>query len=156
MAAPREGHLTAMFHVFAYLKNKHNARLIYDPSYPRIETSDFKNDEDWKAFYGEVKEAIPPNAPPARGRSVMIQIYIDADHAANMCTRRSRTGYVQFVNNAVINWFSKKQVSIETSTSGSEFVALKTSMEANRELRYKLRMMGVPIDGSSYVLCSLL
>jgi hypothetical protein len=26
-------------------------------------------------------------------------------------------------------------------------------MEANRGLRYKLRMMGVPIDGSSYVIC---
>jgi hypothetical protein len=34
MAAPRVGHLNAVFHVFAYLKNKHNARLIYDPSYP--------------------------------------------------------------------------------------------------------------------------
>jgi hypothetical protein len=35
----------------------------------------------------------------------------------------------------------------------SEFVALKTAMEANRGLRYKLRMMGVPIEGSSYVFC---
>jgi hypothetical protein len=34
MAAPKEGHLTAVIYVFAYLKNKHNARLIYDISYP--------------------------------------------------------------------------------------------------------------------------
>jgi hypothetical protein len=27
MAAPREGHLTAVFHVFVYLKSKHNARF---------------------------------------------------------------------------------------------------------------------------------
>jgi hypothetical protein len=47
MAAPREGHLTVVFHVFAYTKNKkHKARLINDPSYPRIETGDFKNDKD--------------------------------------------------------------------------------------------------------------
>jgi hypothetical protein len=64
-----------------------------------------------------------------------------------------RTGYVQFVSNAVVNRFSKKQGSIETSTFGSEIVALMTPMEANRGLRYKLRMMGVPIDGSSYVFC---
>jgi hypothetical protein len=70
-----------------------------------------------------------------------------------MVTRRSRTGYVQFVNNAVVSWFSKKQGSIKTSTFGIEFVALKTAMEANRGLRYKLRKMGVPIDGSSYVFC---
>jgi hypothetical protein len=68
-------------------------------------------------------------------------------------TRRSRTRYVQFVNNAVVNWLSKNQGSIEISRFGSEFVALKTAMEANRVLRYKLRMMGVPIDGSSYVFC---
>jgi hypothetical protein len=104
------------------------------------------NDEDWKAFYGKVKEAIPPNAPPARGRSVTICIYVDADHAGNMVTRRSRTGYAQFINNAVVNWFYKKQWSIETSMFGSEFVALKTAMEANRGLGYKLRMMGVPVD----------
>jgi hypothetical protein len=30
MAAPREGHLTAVFHVFAYLKNKHPWRLTWD------------------------------------------------------------------------------------------------------------------------------
>jgi hypothetical protein len=100
-----------------------------------------------------VKEAIPPNAPPGRGRSLMIRIYVDADHAGNMVTRHSRTRYFQFVNNAVVNWFSNLQGSIETSTFGSEFVALKTAMEANRGLRYKLRMMGVPIDGSSYVFC---
>jgi hypothetical protein len=38
MAAPREGHLRAAFQVFAYLKLKHNARLIYDPTFPRIDT----------------------------------------------------------------------------------------------------------------------
>jgi hypothetical protein len=36
MAAPREGHLHAVYQVFAYLKNKRYARLIYDPAYPHI------------------------------------------------------------------------------------------------------------------------
>jgi hypothetical protein len=72
MASPRERHLTEVFYVFAYLKNKHNARLIYDPSYHQIETNDFKSDGDCTGFYSEVKEAIPPNAPSLRGRSVMI------------------------------------------------------------------------------------
>jgi hypothetical protein len=111
------------------------------------------NDKYWKAFFGEVKEALPLNAPPARGRSVLIRIYIDAEHGGNMVTRRSRTRYVQFVNNTVVNWFYRKQGSIETSTFGSEFVPLKTAKEANRGLRYKLRMIGVPIDGPSYVFC---
>jgi hypothetical protein len=100
-----------------------------------------------------VKEAILPNAPPARGRSVLLRIYVDADHAGIMVTRRSRTRNVQFVNKAVVNWFSKKQGSIETSTFGSEFVALKTAIEANRGLRYKPRMLGDQIDGLFYVFC---
>jgi hypothetical protein len=82
---------------------------------------------------------MPPNAPPPRGGSVMIRVYVDENHAGNMVTRRSRTGYIQFVNNAVVNWFSKKQGSIETSTFGSEFVALKTAMEANRGLWFNCK-----------------
>jgi hypothetical protein len=31
-AIPREGYLYAIFHIFAYLKNKHNLQLIYDPT----------------------------------------------------------------------------------------------------------------------------
>jgi hypothetical protein len=56
-------------------------------------------------------------------------------------------------NNSLVNCFSKKQGSIEASTFGSEFVALKTATEANRLLRYKLRMMEVPIDGPTYIFC---
>jgi hypothetical protein len=103
----------------------------------------------------KLKGAIPPNAPSPRGRSVMIQFYVDADHGRNMVIRLSRTAYVQFLNNAVVNWFSMKQGSIEISTFGSEFVALKTAMEANRGLRYKLRMIAAPIDGPSYVFCNI-
>ena len=51
---------------------------------------------------------------------------------------------------APIVWFSKKQNSIETSSFGSEFMALKTAVELLEGLRYKLRMMGVPIDGYCY------
>jgi hypothetical protein len=34
---------------------------------------------------------------------------------------------------------------------GAEFVAMKTGLEAARGIRYKLRMMGVPIDEPIYV-----
>jgi hypothetical protein len=68
-------------------------------------------------------------------------------------TQRSRTGYVQMINMAPVAWYSKKQGSIEGATFGSEFVALKTAMEANHALQYKLRMMGVPIDDETYVYC---
>jgi hypothetical protein len=46
MALPREGHLEALFHLFGYLKRKHNARLVLDPTYPDIDEDDFK-ECDW-------------------------------------------------------------------------------------------------------------
>ena len=52
---------------------------------------------------------------------------------------------------APIAWLSKKQATIETSVFGAEFVAMKIGVEHIRALRYKLRMMGVPIDGPAYV-----
>ena len=52
---------------------------------------------------------------------------------------------------ACIDWLSKKHLTIETSIFGAEFVAMKHGMEKLRGPRYKLRMMGVPIDGPLYI-----
>ena len=32
LALPREGHLKAIFHMFAYLEKKHHARIVFDPT----------------------------------------------------------------------------------------------------------------------------
>jgi hypothetical protein len=58
------------------------------------------------------------------------------------------------INMSVISWFSKKQGCIECSIFGIEFVAAKAAMEANRALRYKLILMGIPIDGPKYIFCN--
>ena len=57
------------------------------------------------------------------------------------------------VNRAPILWFSKRQNTVETSTFGSEFVALKTAVEMVEGMNHKLRMMGVPLDGPANVFC---
>ena len=48
-------------------------------------------------------------------------------------------------------WKSKKQPTIETLVFGAEFVAMNHGMETLRGLRYKLRMMGVPLSGTLYI-----
>jgi hypothetical protein len=78
-------------------------------------------------------------------------VFIDADHAGDMMTRRSRTGVLVYLNRAPMIWHSKKQNSVETSTFGSEFIALKTRIDKIKGLRYKLRMMGIPLDGHAHV-----
>jgi hypothetical protein len=69
LALPCEGHLEALLHLFAYLDKKHNAQIIFDPSYPTIDMTVFR-ECDWKHFYGNVHEAILPNAPPPRGKDI--------------------------------------------------------------------------------------
>jgi hypothetical protein len=138
--------------MFGFLKINHNLRMTYDPSYPTIDMTAFKP-TDWKQFYSDVKEAIPGNAPVPYGKDVGIRMYVDSNHASEKRTRRSRTGFFVFINTALVQWFSKQQAMVETSVFGAEFVAMKmkVGMESLRGLRYKLRMMGIRISGSSFI-----
>ena len=80
-----------------------------------------------------------------------MRAFIDADHAGDVVTRRSRSGFIVYLNSAPIYWLSKKQTSVETSSFGSEFMAMKHCTEYIKGLRYKLRMMGIPCEGPTYV-----
>ena len=98
-----------------------------------------------------MKEELPPDIPEPLGKSMRLRVYVDSDHAGDQVTRRSRTGFVVYLNNAPIYWFSKRQTSCETSTYGSEFIAMKQACEYVRGLRYKLRMMGIRVDEPAFV-----
>ena len=78
-------------------------------------------------------------------------MYCDSDFAGDKALRRSRTGLFIFLNSALIQWLSKKQTTVETSVFGAEFVAMKTGVDILRGIRYKLRMMGVPISGPTHI-----
>jgi len=67
--------------------------------------------------------------PGGLGLDVELTMFVDASYATNLVTRQSRTGVLIYVNKAPIIWFSKKQNSIETSSFGSEFMALKIGVE---------------------------
>ena len=90
--------------------------------------------------------------PEPRGLGVTVLSKVDADHASNTVTRRSRTGYFVWLNSALVYWFSKKQTSVESASFGSEFTAMKQCCEYIRGLRYKLRMMGIPCNGPALIL----
>ena len=151
MALPRQGHFDQLFHMFAYLKAKHNSEMVFDPSEPNIDMSTFEK-QDWQhTVYGAGSEENPSNAREPQGFSFKIQAYVNLDHAGDTITCGSRSGFIVFLNYAPIYWTSKKQTSIETSSFGSEFIAMKVCCEYLRGLRYKLRMMGIPCDIPSYI-----
>ena len=155
LALPREGHLKALFHMFRYLELKHNVMQVFDPNEPEIDLNDFPR-LDWShTVYadgrGVLVEEVPKDLPKALGKEFIIRMLVDSDHAGDMVTRRSRTGFLVFLNRALVYWTSKKQTTIETSSFGSEFMALKTGTEYLRGLRYKLRAMGIPVTKPVFV-----
>jgi hypothetical protein len=98
-----------------------------------------------------MEESIPSNMPPPLGKDVNLRMMVDSDHAGEKRTRRSCTGFIIFCNLAPIIWLSKQQETIETSVFGAEFVAMKHGIKTLRELRYKIRMMGIPLSGPTYI-----
>ena len=123
VACPREGHMDALLQIFAYIKSHHNARIVFDPSYPEIDEA-FDTRKDWSDFYETERDGIPANAPEPLGLEFLIRAYVDASYAGCKPTRRSKTGFKVFLNSAPIYWFSKKQGSCEISTFDSEMVAM--------------------------------
>ena len=91
--------------------------------------------------------------PEPLGNPVQIYTFVDANHAGNLVTRRSHTGVLLFVQNSPILWLSRRQNTVETSTFGSEFVALRTARDMIMAMRYKLRMFGIPLNGPAQVFC---
>jgi hypothetical protein len=150
LCLPREGHLEPVFHVFAYPGQHHNARVVFDPTYPAVDMGTFIN-TDWKSMYVDVKEIIPSDAPVPCGKEVDFRLFVDSDQAGEKFTGRSRTGFVIYLNMAPIVWFSKRQPTVESSVFGVDFVAMKNGIETCRGLRYKLRMMGMALSGPIFV-----
>jgi hypothetical protein len=151
LTSPRVGHLEAVFSIYGYLKSRTKSTMVFDDDYVNWNPSDFPT-YDWTDFYPDAIDEVPPNAPEPRGRPVQINAFVDASHARSKLTRHSQTGILIYLNKSPIIWYSKTQKMVETSTFGSEFVALRVATEMIKAMQYKLRMMGVPIEGAANVL----
>ena len=126
--------------------------MVFDPSDPQVDMNQFPR-QDWESteFGNDLSEDLPRNAPEPRGIGFVMRAFVDADHAGDSITRKSRTGFIVYLNCAPIYWLSKKQNGIETSSFGSEFTAMKQCTEYVRGLRYKLRMLGIPVELPTYI-----
>ena len=162
MALPRTGHLQQALNIFKYIKaNANQGWLVYDPLDYDIDWKPIRPNEvspieraiSMKELYTEAEDPLPHRMPKPLGKEVNINCFVDSDHAGNRVTRRSHTGIMIFINMAPIIWFSKKQNTVESSTFGAELIALKIATELIESLRYKLRMMGVPLAGPARVMC---
>ena len=128
LAMPRWGRLEQVHHIFGYLKKRPKRKLFFDPQHPELDERSFTT-YDWYDFYRDAKEPVPGDMPAPQGQTVSTHCFVDSDHAVNTVMRRSQTGLLLFVNRAPLTWFSKRQNTVETSTFGSEFIAMKTAVE---------------------------
>ena len=76
---------------------------------------------------------------------------MDANLNYCLATGKSLIGCLHFVNKTPVDWYSKKQATVETATYGSEFVAAKTGTEQIMDIRQTLRYLGAPITTNSFL-----
>ena len=101
---------------------------------------------------------MPRHMPEAFGKYVVIKAYVYANNAVNMANRRSHSGIIIYVTNSPIIWYIKRKNTVEDSSFGSDFFALRVSTDIIESLRYKLICFGIPAEGPTEVfliLCQL-
>ena len=104
-----------------------------------------------ETVYGNPIEEILDGAPVAKGNMVCTTTYCNANLLHDLVTGRSATSILHFFNQMPTDWFSKWQNQVESATYGSEFMAACQAVKQIIDLHYTLCMLGVPIDGPSWL-----
>jgi len=136
-AAPRQGHLDRLKRVCGYLRRFPEGAIRYRTGLPDYTEHDTGTNHLWEyTVYGSTKEEIPQDMPTPKGKPVTITTFVDANPQHDLRTDRSATGILHLVNQTPVEWYSKRQSTVETSTYGSEFVAARIATEQIMDLRY--------------------
>ncbi len=90
--------------ILCYLKTFPKGRLIVDAAYPDYSLYLVEDHPNWKDFYSDAEEEIPNDLPVSKGPKVVMTVYVDADHAHDLVTRRSITGILMMLKNTTIRW----------------------------------------------------
>jgi hypothetical protein len=150
-AAPRKGHLSRVKRIIGYLFHTQKALIrirVDQPDYSDVQVPQYKWDQ---SIYRGATEVIPDDVPEPLGKPVICTSYVDANLYHDLNTGRSVTGVLHLFNKTPIEWYSKKQTTVETATYGSEFVAARTAAEQIIANRAALRYMGTRVVGTTYL-----
>jgi len=154
--APRKGHMELVKRIFGYLRAFSDLSIKFRTGIPDYERKISSKDEDierkaWKAIYQDAAEEIPANTPEPLGAPMRLSLFVDANLNHDKVTGRACTGILTLLNQTPIDWYSKRQNTVESATYGSEFVAARIGSDQIVDLRYTLRMLGVPLDGPAWM-----
>jgi hypothetical protein len=109
---PREGNLKEVKKILSYLKTFPKGRIIIDTLYPDHSMYPVEDHSNRMEFYPDVSEEIPKDLPPEKVPKVRMTVYVDADHAHDLVTRRSIAGILVMLNNTPIILISKRQKTV--------------------------------------------
>ncbi len=149
--APRVKHLERLKRMIGYLKKFKHAtiRVLTDePDYSVLPEQNY----DWDySIYGKVSESIPDDIPEALGKPVTLTHFVDANLYHDLVTGRAITGILHLANKTPVDWFSKRQGTVETATYGSELVAARIATDEIIDLRTTLHYLGAPVCDQSFM-----
>jgi hypothetical protein len=148
-ANPRQGHLDRLKRIYGYLYKMRNATIQVRTEIPDYSALPDKVYNWEQSVYAGAEEEVPDNCPAPLGKEVVMTTFVDANLYHDLVNGCSVTGILHLFNKTVIDWYSKKQATVETATYGSEFVAARTAVEQILDLRIELCYLGVPIKGNT-------
>jgi hypothetical protein len=100
-----------------------------------------------------ISKLLLTNASTLLGKYITLVHYFDANLYHDMLTGHHVTGLLHLLNKTPIDWYSKKQSTVETATYGSESIASGTCVDQVIDLCTSLCYLGVPIhDTRSFVI----
>ena len=94
-----------------------------------------RDTQEHKITYGKLSENDTKN---------ILSVYADADFAMDTVGRKSRTGYVIFLNGGVVAWNSSLQSTVAQSTSEAELYSMVEAVNAAMQLKHFLEEIGFP------------
>ena len=98
-------------------------------------------------------EEDPNKIPEPLGRALYVGCFVDAEHCGNVITRRLYSGTLLSVNNALFKSSRMRQNTVQSSTFGSEIVALRIARDMIVDIRIKFKCFEVPLARPENVCC---
>jgi hypothetical protein len=134
--APREGHLECKKHP--------DGAIWIHTNIPDHESYHIPKKFDWSSsVYGNFQEDVRHDMPVPKGRVVCTTTYQDANLFHDLVTGHSMTGILHMLHQTPIHWFSNTKVMSN--------LAARTATEQIIDLHYTHCMMGVSIEGPSWM-----
>ena len=151
-ARPRRGHLDRIKRIYGYVCKMRHGAIRFRTEMPDVTDFTFL-EEDWNDTpFKDVREEFPTNMPAARGLPVLMTTFHDANLGHDKISGKSVTGVLHYFNKTPIDWFTKKQGTVELATFGSENNAAREAVQQINANKLTLMYLGAPIHDTPILL----